>query len=766
MSLKKSLSLSLLLCHFTPSSWAEITLDGSLGRGGALSGPDYAITADLGRQMGGNLFHSFRDFNLSQDEIATFSGPNTINNIISRVTGGNPSQINGLLRSTIPDAEVYLLNPAGIMFGKGAKLDVQGGFHASTANTLRLGDDGEFNVSNVEQSILTVAAPSAFGFLKDKPATITLQDSQLAVPTGKSLSLIGGDININGNLIDTNLKGLFSSRISAKSGRFNLASIASPGEIKFTESTLNLSTQAQRGSIIVNKTGIDLSGEGGGSIFIRGGHFKLIQSVIESKTLGTKDGKAINIQVEQLELQGFSLNFPMFRMLFPYLYPSLDTSSSGAGKAGSVEIEARQIELTDEAGIYTGTIGNGNGGDITIRTAEVLNLSNRSSILASPLNNEEEISNPGDTGKITIEAQQITLMDDSSITNGTLGTGNGGPITLLVRDALTVQSGNIHSHSQGAGDAGEIKITARQLTLTDSGQIGSATFSSGKGGLVTIIADDLILSGYDKRDINYSTGIYASSGSKAANNSGESGNIDIHVHQLKLTNSAQISNSTYGSGKGGTINIKADELIISQKISEGFGSAVFARSLSRRDYAGDAGNITINANIINIDNGGITTSANNASGGEINITVPNSLYLQAGTITTEVKNNQGNGGTITISSPTLAVLNNSEILTRADQGWGGKIDITADKFIRSADSLLDASSKVEGRSGEIKIEADSYVGNGLITLPESFSNPPSLRRCETQFTTQETPSHFTRANRARMRRDELKEGVWGSPLDF
>ena len=61
---------------------------------------------------------------------------------------------------------------------------------------------------------------------------------------------------------------------------------------------------------------------------------------------------------------------------------------------------------------------------------------------------------------------------------------------------------------------------------------------------------------------------------------------------------------------------------------------------------------------------------------------------------------------------------------------------------------------------------NSYVVNGLITLPESFSDPPSLRRCETQFATQEMPSHFTRANRARMRRDELKEGVWGSPLDF
>ncbi|MCP3873928.1 MAG: filamentous hemagglutinin N-terminal domain-containing protein, partial [Desulfobacteraceae bacterium] len=154
---------------------AEVTLDGSLGRSGALPGPDYQIGADLGKQHGGNLFHSFQDFNLNRAESATFSGPNSVNNVISRVTGGNPSQIDGLIRSTIPNADMYLLNPHGIMFGKNARLDVQGGFHASTADYLRLKDGGRFDARQPKNSILTVAPVEAFGFLNSQVAPISVQ---------------------------------------------------------------------------------------------------------------------------------------------------------------------------------------------------------------------------------------------------------------------------------------------------------------------------------------------------------------------------------------------------------------------------------------------------------------------------------------------------------------------------------------------------------------------------------------------------------------
>ena len=99
------LSYSLVLS----SAQAQITTDGALGQSKSLSGPDYTISADLGKQNGGNLFHSFSEFNLSMGERATFTGPDSVDNIISRVTGGNKSRIDGILRSQIPGADLFFL---------------------------------------------------------------------------------------------------------------------------------------------------------------------------------------------------------------------------------------------------------------------------------------------------------------------------------------------------------------------------------------------------------------------------------------------------------------------------------------------------------------------------------------------------------------------------------------------------------------------------------------------------------------------------------
>ncbi|MBE9562405.1 MAG: filamentous hemagglutinin N-terminal domain-containing protein [Proteobacteria bacterium] len=146
--------LTYLLLITTPSTNAEIITDGTLGQQINLSGLNFQITSDLGQRHGGNLFHSFQDFNLNSSETATFSGSNSINNIISRVTGGNPSNIDGLIKSTIPNADFYFLNPYGIMFSSNAKLDVQGSFHASTADYLRLGNEGPVEFSPVQLVIV------------------------------------------------------------------------------------------------------------------------------------------------------------------------------------------------------------------------------------------------------------------------------------------------------------------------------------------------------------------------------------------------------------------------------------------------------------------------------------------------------------------------------------------------------------------------------------------------------------------------------------
>src|SRR5882672_11093069 len=89
----------------------RITIDGRLSPAQTLVGPSYQIGAGLGKQVGGNLFHSFGKFGLTQGETASFSGPANATNIVGRVTGGNTSSIDGKVQSTIPGANLYLINP-------------------------------------------------------------------------------------------------------------------------------------------------------------------------------------------------------------------------------------------------------------------------------------------------------------------------------------------------------------------------------------------------------------------------------------------------------------------------------------------------------------------------------------------------------------------------------------------------------------------------------------------------------------------------------
>ncbi len=190
------ISIICILMSIIQTVSAEVVLDGSLGKSGSLTGPNYDITAELGTQVGSNLFHSFQSLNLNSDETATFSGDASIHNVIGRVTGGAPSLINGTLRNSIPNADLYLVNPAGLIFGATAKLDVSGSFHASTADVINLNDGGTFSARLAQNNLLTTASPAAFGFLNNTGAEIQLDGAQLKVPTGKNLTLAAGKINL------------------------------------------------------------------------------------------------------------------------------------------------------------------------------------------------------------------------------------------------------------------------------------------------------------------------------------------------------------------------------------------------------------------------------------------------------------------------------------------------------------------------------------------------------------------------------------------
>jgi hypothetical protein len=138
-----------------------------------------------------------------------------------------PSLIDGSLRSAIPCASLYLIHLAGVIFGLHARLDTRGSFHVSTADFLRFKDRERFAANLNETPVLTAAPPTAFGFIHPHPAPIRINGSQLNVSEGSTLSIVGGDIHIQGNTTRFSI----APNMTTQSGPMTIVSVASPGEV-------------------------------------------------------------------------------------------------------------------------------------------------------------------------------------------------------------------------------------------------------------------------------------------------------------------------------------------------------------------------------------------------------------------------------------------------------------------------------------------------------------------------------------------------------
>jgi len=465
---------------------AEVITDGTLG-GVAMNlpGPDYQVEAKLGQQFGGNLFHSFSDFNLNQGEKATFSGPNTVSNVISRVTGGNRSHIDGMIRSTIPKADFYFLNPAGIFFGEKATLDINGSFHASTADYLKLGEAGRFAATHPDNSLLTVAPPSAFGFLGQSHAAITVQDSKLQLSENNRLSLTGGDLFI------------INGQLHAPSGGITLNSMAGMGEINinsnqinpphFQGGEINLSQNAQ---IITNTNNTANAGD----IFIRAGKFVIQDEVsISSDTKSDAQAGKITIVADRMMMTGKNTGNGTF-------------ISSKSHKGGD-------------------------GGIINISATEAIDIRGRSLINASAY------KTPQNAGQVIIQTNDLQLADDATIdvrTRSTQGSGNGGEILIKAKTLTMTEETWMIGDTANQGQGGKIDIDADRVYLSDSSAIASVTSGEGPGGDISLNAGSLFLFG----EATITTDSTAT---------GTAGNIALHVNHPFVTDSAKITSDTLGN---------------------------------------------------------------------------------------------------------------------------------------------------------------------------------------------------------------------------
>ncbi|MCW5784457.1 MAG: filamentous hemagglutinin N-terminal domain-containing protein [Nitrospirales bacterium] len=257
-----------------------ITSDGSLGTQVTQNGNVHTITGGTRPGGGSNLFHSFGEFGVPTDNIANFLNDAVLptTNILSRVTGGNPSNILGTIQTEgFGNANLFLMNPAGIVFGPNASLNVGGATHFTTADYLQLADGVQFTaLPSLQDALLSVAPIEAFGFLESNPASLSVDGSMLTVKDGETLSLVGGDIDISGG------------SLKSADGQINLVSLNSPGTVNFGENG-GLQVQAtQLGNIgLSDNAAINVNGESGGSIIIRGGQLMLDGSRISANATGS-----------------------------------------------------------------------------------------------------------------------------------------------------------------------------------------------------------------------------------------------------------------------------------------------------------------------------------------------------------------------------------------------------------------------------------------------------------------------------------------------
>jgi len=773
---------------------SQIVPDNTLGNESSTVIPDDQIEglpAELiegGAQRGNNLFHSFSQFNVEVGRGAYFANPEGIANIFSRVTGADASEIMGRL-GVQGNADLFLINPNGIIFGKNASLDVNGSFISTTADGIQFGEQGFFSATEPDAPPLLTVKPSAFFFNQmnsgrienrsNAPAGFDFLETPLLglrVPNGESFLLVGGEIVIDGG------------RLHALNGRVELLGIAGEGNIELNTNENNLTltpaSQLQSADIsISNGAFINTSDQGGGEIILRGKNINIAdKSWIFADTLGDLDGQGISIAAANLLLNNGSL---------------LTTNVLGSGRGGNITIDTRTLNIGEGSEISTSILGQGDGGNINIDATETISI-DRSGIFSEI--GEGAIANGGD---INLFTELLSLTSGSLISTNSFGQGNGGNINIDAKLFSAVEGASLNSNivkgaigqagditikandvvfdggfarsrlEAGAeGSGGDIQITTGSLLVTgippelegNTGQLVTATFGRGDAGNLTIDASgDVVFDGPGSDVFSLIAGNLDDPNIGPAEGNG--GDITINSSSLLVTNQARLVGNVEGIGDAGKININTNSLsiinggkLLNEVVDYGIGDAgdieVVTETLNIinggllstvSESSGNGGNINIDANQVKIENGVINTSASaGGGGGNISIKNPELLLLRNNSLISSTAGSLetgGNGGNINIDTDFLVTVpgENSDIIANAFQGNGGKIDIQAQGVFGIEERQategnitndIDASSKF-GLSGVVEIDVpDVDLSGENVKLTTQLTETEVAQVCE------------------------------------
>jgi len=652
-----------------------ITVDGRLSPAQTLAGPNYAIDAGLGRQVGGNLFHSFGAFGLKAGETATFSGPPSVGNVIGRVTGGAASSINGGIKSTIPGANLYLVNPAGVVFGPNASVDVGGSFHASSADYLRMKDGARFGATNPDASTLSAAPPEAFGFLS-APQPVMVNGSNLQLKQGNTLGLVGGAVTISGGTL------------YAPGGTVHVASAAGPGEVPVDPRAGPAPTVARSGSVqVANGSTILVSGGGGGgSVFIHAGELSIAASAIEA-------------------------------------------DNSGPGPAGVLSLHGdRVVAISGGATVRAFANGAGRGPDVNVGTAAGGTVTLGAATISTAA------SAAGDGGAVAISTGTLTLQNGALVVSRTANLGNGGPINVAADSVLLDGSGtSLISQTTGAGlvnaggvpapagASGNIVLTGGTLTVQNNAVIEADTFGSGAGGSISVamtgnVAVSIGAQILSKSDAASAPGPAAATGGSQG---GDAGAVMLNAGALTLLRGGSIRSVASASGNAGDVALNVNgALTIDATDFGGFVNGVSSETVD--GSSGSAGRVQVSAGSVSVLNGGFINANTHGTGagGPVTVSTPGALLLDGhGGSDPEIGSSalgpqSGNAGPVTVSAGTVAVQGGAQIASLThSQGQGGGVTVNAGALTLLRGGSIRGVAFASGNAGDVALNV-----NGALTI--------------------------------------------------
>jgi filamentous hemagglutinin family protein len=721
---------------------------------------DLGLSIDFvrgGAVRGANLFHSFLRLNVPEGRAVYFDRFENTQNILTRVTGQERSEILGTLGITsLPNStnkpSLFLVNPSGITFGKNARLDVPGSFIATTADAIRLGDMGLFSASEPEKSSLLDISPSALLFHSINPpaqiinqSAVDYSSTDLLNPVTLVLAFPADDVvlekirsratldSLNFLLLSSGLQAadqqtialiggnlvLDNSSISAIDGKVELASIGGAGSVTIqkSENGFNFGYEQvpQFDKIQILESNIVTSGRAGGTISIRGSQVKSSSennlNYIAADTYGAGKSDRIAISAPTIILRD-----------------TLVSTSALQNKGGDMIVSADSSASLFNTNLRARAYRNGSSGDVLIRTQKLF-------MDQSELTTSAQLGSRGNAGNIRVIAPSLIQLYTSGIIAAVAGTGNvgnltieTGKLTLEAGGTLSIQGitregkpGNIDINAAesvdiiGVGEfgrrssitseglslteqpTGSIKIQTRRLTVRDGGEISLNSVRGGtsRGGNLVITATDRIeISGVSKVPTLTRERFSPSIIAATASNS-PAGNITLQTGELLISDGAEIRLNSEGIGNAGSLKIEASN--------------------------------------IQMRNGKIFARSESGQGGNLQIQVDNLLLLrQSSQISTTAGNNQtnGNGGNIDIAARFVVAIpkEDSNITADAFRGEGGRVTLNIERGVLGLEarskptSLSDiTASSEQGAIGVVTLNTPStdFLQNSLTQLPQN-----------------------------------------------